>query len=113
MELGFGEALLIVGGLLATAAALSGVMKGTVLSISVLSVSLGIALALLDVVEIDVDDTGVLELVELALILTLISDGLVVERELLGRHWGPAARALVFAMPITLCLLALAAKLVF
>ena len=40
--------------------------------------------------------------VELALILTLFSDGLLVERELLGRHWGPAARALVLAMPVTL-----------
>ena len=56
---------------------------------------------------------GVLELIELALILTLISDGLVVDRELLGRHWGPPARALVFAMPITLGLLALGAKLLF
>jgi len=52
-------------------------------------------------------------LIEQALILTLISDGLVVDRELLGRHWGPPARALVIAMPITLCLLAVAAKLLF
>jgi len=59
------------------------------------------------------DDTGVLELIELALILTLISDGLVVDRELLGKHWGPPARALVFAMPITLALLACGAKLLF
>ena len=33
-----------------------------------------------------------LELIELALILTLIADGLVVDRELLARHWGPPAR---------------------
>ena len=70
-------------------------------------------LAELDVISIDVGDTGVVELIELALILTLISDGLVVERELLGRHWGPPARALVIAMPITLGLLALGAKLLF
>jgi sodium/hydrogen antiporter len=113
MDLGFGEALLIVGSLLAIAAALSGVMRGTVLSISVLSVALGIALALLDVVAIDVGDEGVLELIELALVLTLISDGLVVDRELLARHWTPAALALVLAMPITLALLALFAHTVF
>ena len=113
MSIGFGEALLIVGGLLATAAALSGVMRGTVLSTAVLSVVLGIALALAGVVEIEVDDSGVLELIELALILTLISDGLVVERELLEKHWGPPARELVFAMPITLALLACGAKLLF
>ena len=109
MDLGFGEALLIVGGLLTVAAALSGVMRGTVLSISVLSVGLGIALALTDVVTIDVSDTGVFELAELALILTLISDGLIVERELLAMHWGPATRALVVAMPFTLALLGLGA----
>jgi sodium/hydrogen antiporter len=109
MDLGFGEALLIVGGLLTVAAALSGAMRGTVLSISVLSVGLGIALALTDVVTIDVSDAGVFELAELALILTLISDGLVVERELLAVHWGPVVRALVLAMPITLALLAVGA----
>ena len=113
MELEFGAALLIIGSLLAVAAALSGVMRGTVLSISVLSVTAGIVLAATDVVAIDVSDPGVLELIELALILTLIADGLVVDRELLARHWGPPARALVIAMPITLCLLALGAKLLF
>ncbi len=113
MEIGFGEALLIVGGLLAVVAALSGLMRGTVLSASVLSVLLGIVLAELEVISIDVGDDGVLELIELALILTLVSDGLVVERELLGRHWSPVARALVVAMPITLALLALGAKLLF
>ncbi|MFL5869965.1 MAG: cation:proton antiporter [Solirubrobacterales bacterium] len=113
MDIGFGEALLIVGALLAVTAALSGVMRGTVLSASVLSVTLGILLAELDVISVDVGDAGVVELVELALILTLVSDGLVVERELLGRHWGPPARALVIAMPITLVLLAFGAKLLF
>ena len=37
----------------------------------------------------------------------------MVDRELLGRHWGPPARALVIALPITLCMLALGAKLLF
>jgi len=113
MDLGFGEALLIMGALLAVVAALSGLMRGTVLSASVLSILLGIVLAQLDLVTIHVDDAGIVELIELALILTLISDGLVVERELLGRNWSPVARALVFAMPITLVVLALAAKLLF
>jgi hypothetical protein len=45
MNLGFGDAILVIGVLLAIAAALSGVMRGTVLSISVLSVGLGIILA--------------------------------------------------------------------
>jgi NhaP-type Na+/H+ or K+/H+ antiporter len=113
MDLSFGEALLIFGSLLALTAALSGLIRGTVLSASVLSITLGIVLAEFDLVSVDVGGDGVVELIELALILTLISDGLLVDRELLGRHWGPAARALVFAMPITLLLLALGAKLLF
>src|SRR5215211_3514262 len=104
MDIGFGEALLIVGLLLAVA---------TVLSISVLAVAAGIALAAADVISIDAEDPGVLEMVELALILTLFSDGMFVERELLGRHWGPPARALAIAMPVTMGLLALGAYLVF
>ena len=110
MDLGFGEAVLLFGGLLAVVAALSGLMKGTVLSASVLSVLLGIVLAATGVVHVDATDKAIVELIELALITTLFSDGMFVERELLRRHWSPVARALVIAMPITMALLALAAK---
>src|SRR4051794_22871318 len=110
MDIGFGEAVLLFGGLLAVVAALSGLMKGTVLSASVLSVALGILLAATDVVHVDAADQSIVELIELALILTLFSDGMFVERELLARHWSPVARALTIAMPITLALLAFAAK---
>jgi NhaP-type Na+/H+ or K+/H+ antiporter len=51
--------------------------------------------------------------IEVALIITLFSDGLFVERELLRMHWTPAARAIVIAMPVTLVLLALAARVLF
>ena len=113
MDVGFGEALLLFGGLLAVAAALSGVMRGTVLSISVLSVTLGVGLAAAGVVEVDAENETVVQLIELALILTLFSDGMFVERELLRRHWSPVARSLVVAMPLTMAALALAAKLLF
>jgi len=113
VDISFAEALLLFGGLLAVVAALSGVMKGTVLSASVLSVALGFGLAVAGVVHIDATDEAVVQLVELALILTLFSDGMFVERELLRSHWGPTARALVIAMPITMGLLALAAKALF
>ena len=113
MDIGFAEGLLLFGGLLAVVAALSGVMKGTVLSASVLSVALGFGLAVAGVVHVDATDEAVVQLVELALILTLFSDGMFVERELLLRHWGPTARALAIAMPITMGLLALAAKALF
>lgn len=113
MDISFAQALLLFGGLLAVVAALSGVMKGTVLSASVLSVALGIGLAAAGVVHVDAGDKAIVELIELALVLTLFSDGMFVERELLGRHWSPVARALVIAMPITMALLALAGKALF
>ncbi len=78
MDIGFGEALLILGLLLSTAAALSGWLHGTVLSISVLSVVAGITLAFAGVVTADPGAEIVVILVELALILTLFSDGLFV-----------------------------------
>jgi NhaP-type Na+/H+ or K+/H+ antiporter len=113
VDIGFAEGLLLFGGLLAIVAALSGVIKGTVLSASVLSVAFGFGLAVAGVVHVDASDEAVVQLVELALVLTLFSDGMFVERELLRRHWGATARALVIAMPITMGLLALAAKALF
>jgi NhaP-type Na+/H+ or K+/H+ antiporter len=107
MDLGFGEAILLLGALLAVAAALSGLMRGTVLSVSVLAVALGVGLAEAGVVSVDADSPGVVDVIEIALILTLFSDGLFVERELLRVHWGPATRAIVFAMPLTLGILGL------
>lgn len=113
MDISFGQALLLFGGLLAVVAALSGLMKGTALSASVLSVTLGIVLAATGVVHVDATDGAIVELIELALIFTLFSDGMFVERELLSRHWSPVARALAIAMPITMALLALVAKALF
>ena len=113
MDVGFGTALLFAGGLLAAAALLSGLMRGTVLSIAVLSVAAGLVLAEVDAIHVYAGDKAVIHLFELALIVTLLSDGLFVDRELLIIHWGPVARALVIAMPLTLVLLALAAKLLF
>ncbi len=113
MDVGFGTALLFAGGLLAIAAALSGLMRGTVLSIAVFSVLAGLILAEVDAIHVYAGDKAVVHLFELALIVTLLSDGLFVDRELLVVHWGPVARALVIAMPLTLVLLALAAKLLF
>ncbi|MBD0318402.1 MAG: cation:proton antiporter [Thermoleophilia bacterium] len=113
MTIGFGEALLLIGILLAVGAGLSGWLHGTVLSISVLSVAAGLALAIADVVTANPGDEIVVFAVELALVLTLFSDGLFVEDELLRRYWGPPTRALVFAMPITLAFLALVGKALF
>jgi NhaP-type Na+/H+ or K+/H+ antiporter len=113
VDFGFAEALLVVGALISVAAALSGLMHGTVLSISVLALGAGVVLAEFDVLQMSPGDEGLLELIELALVLTLFADGLIVERELLRIHWSPPARAIAVAMPLTLVMLALAAKLLF
>ena len=113
MELGFGEVLLFSGALLAIAAALSGLFHGTVLSVSVLGVALGAGLAAVGAVDISPDDDTTVQLIELALIVTLFSDGLFVQRELLIVHWSAPVRALALAMPLTLLFLAGCAKLLF
>jgi sodium/hydrogen antiporter len=76
-------------------------------------VAAGVGLAAVDAVSVDSGSDTVRHAIELALILTLFSDGLFVERELLGRHWGPPARALVIAMPVTMALIALCARALF
>ena len=113
MGIGFPEALLILGLLLGVVAALSGWLQATVLSTAVLSLATGVALALTGVIDPSPSSELVIVAVELALILTLFADGLVVERELLVQHWTPAARALVLAMPLTLALIGLSGKLLF
>ena len=113
MDVGFPEALLLLGLSLGAAAALSGWLHGTVLSISVLSVAAGIGLSLAGVIDVTPGAEIVLLIVEFALVLTLFSDGLLVERELLQKEWRLPTRALVIAMPVTLVVLALAAKLLF
>ena len=113
MDLSFGEATLIFGGLLAVTAALSGLIRGTVLSASVLSIALGIVLAELDVVSVDVGDEGIVEPDRAG------ADPHAGLRRAARRPGaaraplGPPARALVIAMPITLALLAVGAKLLF
>ena len=90
MDVGFGTALLFSGALLAAAAALSGLMRGTVLSISVLSVAAGLILAEAGAIHVDASDSAVVHLFLLALIVTLFSDGLFVERSCsssIGGRW--------------------------
>ena len=113
MSIDFSESLLLLGALVAAAAALSGLFQGSVLNASVLAVGAGIALAAFDVVSVDSESDVVSHAIELALILTLFSDGLFVERELLGRHWGPPVRELVVAMPVTMALIAVCAHMLF
>src|SRR4029077_12601982 len=100
MDVGFGDAVLYSGALLAIAAALSGLMRGTVLSISVLSVTTGFTLAEAGAIHVHGSDTAVVHLFLLALIVTLFSDGLFVEREMLVVHRGPVVRAALLGLTL-------------
>ena len=113
MDLAFPEIVLVVGLLLLVASGLSGLAHGTVVSLSVLAVAAGMGMDAVGLVDINPTDSAVVALIELALIFTLFSDGLIVERELLMGHKGPTVRALIFAMPATAALIALAGKLLF
>jgi NhaP-type Na+/H+ or K+/H+ antiporter len=113
VPLAFPEIVLTVGLLLVVVSALSGFAHGTVFSVSVLSVAAGIGLDLAGVIEVSPNDPEVIALIELALVFTLFSDGQQVDRELLVGEIGPTTRALVLAMPGTMVMIALAAKLLF
>lgn len=113
MSIDFPAALLLVGVVLVVAAGLSGWLHGTVLSVSVLAVAAGVGLSAAGVITASPGDPSIVYVVELALLVTLFSDGLIAERELVSERWHPPARALLIAMPITLGLLAVAARLLF
>ena len=111
MSLDFSEALLLLGALVAAAAALSGLVAGQRPErVGARRGGRGRAGRGRRGVGRQPGPTSVEHAIELALILTLFSDGLLVERELLGKHWGPPARALIIAMPVTMGLIALCAS---
>ena len=111
MDIGFAEALATLGALLVGAAALSGLVRRTVLSISVVAVAAGAGLDAVGVLTVDPSAEALILVVELVLLVTLFSDGLLVEQELLRRVWRGPVRALAIAMPINAVLLACAGKL--
>ncbi len=111
MDIGFSEALAAFGALLICAAAVSGLVRRTVLSISVVAVAAGAGLEVTGVLTVDPAAEAIILVVELVLLVTLFSDGMLVEQELLRRVWRGPTRALAIAMPINAVLLAGAAKL--
>ena len=113
MGLDLPEVLLVLGLLLTATAAVSGWLNVSVLSISVLSLAAGMGLAVAGVIEVEPDDDWLIVVIELALVMTLFADGLLVEEELLRKRWHAPARTLVAAMPLTLALGGLAAKALF
>ena len=113
MQIGFEAGLVAVGLLLIGAAAASGLSNRTILSLAVLSVLAGMGLELAGVLEVEPGAKSIILIVEVVLLLTLFSDGLLVEQGLLRHHWQAPARALVIAMPLNAAFVAVMAKLLF
>lgn len=113
MAISFETALATVGLLLVAVATLSGLSHRSVLSTTVLAVGAGMALSLFGVIEVDPEAEALIVVTELVLLVTLFSDGLLVEQSFLRKHWHAPVRALLLAMPINAVLLALASKLLF
>ena len=113
MDIEFAAGLTVLGLLLVGSAALSGLMQRTVLSIAVLSLAAGILLNVAGVIEVEPGAHALVLIVEVVLLVTLFSDGLLVEQEFLRSHWHAPARAIAIAMPVNAALLALMAKLLF
>jgi sodium/hydrogen antiporter len=109
----FEVAIEVLGGLLVVGALLSGVAKRSFLSLTALFVLVGFVLGEggAEVLEVDAESEFVRSLAVVALILILFRDGLEVEEELLQEEWHLPLRKLVFAMPLTAALVAVATHL--
>ena len=107
----FEVAVAVLGGLLVVGALLSGLAKRSLLSLTALFVVAGFVLGEggLEVLEFNPEGEFVQALAVIALILILFRDGLEIEAELLQADWHLPLRKLVFAMPITAALVAVAA----
>jgi len=97
----FAAALTAVGLLLILSATRSGLVQRTMLSLPMLSVAAGAALEVSGVLTVTPGAEPIVLVVEVVLLVTLFSDGLLVEQEVLRRHWRAPVRALVIAMPLT------------
>lgn len=102
----------LFGGLLMLGALVSGLVKRSFLALMPLFVVIGFALGHggLGVLDFDAGSGFVGILAIIALVVILFRDGLEVEAEMLRSAWHLPLRKLVLAMPITVLIVALAAK---
>jgi sodium/hydrogen antiporter len=107
----FDDVALVFGALLVAGALSAGIMRRSLLSMVPVYVLAGYLLGSdgFDVLHFSPSSEFVTELAAVALIVILFRDGLEVEGELLQRAWRLPARKLVIAMPVTACVVALAA----
>jgi NhaP-type Na+/H+ or K+/H+ antiporter len=105
--------LLIFGALLVLGALVSGIARRSLLSLTAVFVLVGFVLGQggVGALHFHARSPFVADLAVIALIVILFHDGLEVDGELLQTHWHLPLRKLVLAMPLTLGIIALAAKL--
>lgn len=105
--------VLVFGALLVVGALVSGLAKRSFLSLTAMFVLVGFVLGqgALQVLHFRALSSFTNDLAIVALIVILFRDGLEVDAELLQTHWHLPLRKLVLAMPLTLGIVALAAKL--
>jgi sodium/hydrogen antiporter len=105
--------LLIFGALLVLGALVSGVARRSFVSLTALFVLAGFVLGQggFGALHFHARSSFVSDLAVVALIVILFRDGLEVDAELLQTHWHLPLRKLVLAMPLTLGIVAVAAKL--
>jgi NhaP-type Na+/H+ or K+/H+ antiporter len=108
----FEVAVAVLGGLLVLGSLLAGLASRSLLSLAAIFVVAGFVLGDggLEVLEFDADSGFVHALTIVALVLILFRDGLEVEEELLQEEWHLPLRKLVFAMPLTAGLVAVATR---
>jgi NhaP-type Na+/H+ or K+/H+ antiporter len=113
VSIGFGAALALFGGVVAVLSGLSGYLRDKPAGVPVLAVIAGLVAGYAGGLGVAARSAITLWVVELALLVTLFADGLVVDRALFRRHWRGPLRALAFTMPLTLGAVGLLARLLF
>ncbi len=110
---GFDKSVLVFGCLLVVGALVSGLAGRSFLSLTAVFVLVGFALGQggLGVLHFHARSAFTNDLAVVALIVILFRDGLEVDSELLQTHWHLPLRKLVLAMPLTLGIVAVGAKL--
>ncbi len=108
----FDTGLLVFGALLVVGALASGIARRSLLSLTAVFVLVGFVLGTggLEVLHFSARSSFINDLAIVALVVILFRDGLEVDAELLQTHWHLPLRKLVLAMPLTLGIVALAAK---
>src|SRR6516164_7542818 len=105
--------LLLFGALLVLGALASGIARRSFVSLTAMFVVVGFVLGQggIGVLHFHARSPFVFDLAVVALIVILFRDGIEVDAELLQTHWHLPLRKLVLAMPLTLAIVAVGAKL--